>query len=312
MSELAWAAAGSWLELATLTEPEAVESVSEAFTRWGQGVAIEQTVHSSADGDVVDVPTDAPVLLKTYIPLQDPAAAERRQQIETAVWALGQLRQVGPLQVRTLREEDWANAWKAHFFVHRVGRRTVIVPSWRSDEYQQRADDVVLLLDPGMAFGTGLHPTTRLCLAALEAHVQPGSRVLDLGAGSGILSIAAARLGARHVDAVEIDPVAAQVCRDNVTRNGVADRVRVHEGSADVLASEPGADLVVANITIRVLLELHGEIARRSRPGATAILSGVLADRAPELLASLTAASWRHRETQQEGDWVAIIAATPA
>lgn len=301
-----------WLELATLTEPEAVESVSEAFTRWGQGVALEQTVDSSGDGDIVDARADTPVLVKTYLPLMDPTAADRRQHIEKAVWALGRLRQVGPLQVRTLREEDWANAWKAHFPVHRVGRRTVIVPSWRADEYQQRPGDLVLLLDPGMAFGTGLHPTTRLCLAALEAHVQPGSRVLDLGAGSGILAIAAARLGARRVDAVEIDPVAAHVCRDNVARNGIADRVRVHEGSADVLPMRPAADLVVANITIRVLLELHPEIARRARPGATAIFSGVLADRAPELAATLTHAGWGHRQTHQEGDWVAIIAATPS
>src|SRR5205814_2444363 len=115
---------------------------------------------------------------------------------------------VEPLQVRTLRETEWANAWKEHFFVHRVGRRTVIVPSWREADYTPEPDDVVLLLDPGMAFGTGLHPTTRLCLRAVEdlMHARLGIRVLDVGAGSGILSIAAAKLGATRVESVELEP----------------------------------------------------------------------------------------------------------
>src|SRR5919204_3336090 len=168
-----------WLELATTAEPEAVESVSAVFAEYGQGVAVEQAVESSRDGDVVNVPADARVLIKTSLPLADPSTEQRRAQIEKGVWALGKLRRVEPLQVRTLREADWANAWKEYFFVHRVGRRTVIVPSWRQADYAPRADDVVLLLDPGMAFGTGLHPTTRLCLRAVEAYVRPGLRVLD-------------------------------------------------------------------------------------------------------------------------------------
>src|SRR5439155_12241969 len=209
------------------------ESVSAVFAEHGQGVAIEQVVESSRDGDVVNLPADAPVLVKTYLPIRDPSATDRRAKIEKAVWALGQLRQVAPLQVRTLREADWANAWKEYFFIHRVGQRTVIVPSWRSAEYTPRPDDVVLLLDPGMAFGTGLHPTTRLCLRAVEELVEPGMRVLDVGAGSGILSIAAARLGASAVEAIEIDPVDAQVCQENAEPNAVSDVVRVRSGTLD-------------------------------------------------------------------------------
>lgn len=309
---MADAQAGEWLELATTAEPEAVESLAEAFGRWGQGVAVEQPVASSLDGDEVHVPADAPVVVKTYLPLLEPDCNERRQRLETAVWALGQLRQVGPLVVRPLREQDWANAWKEHFFVHRVGRRSVIVPSWREADYAPREGDVVLLLDPGMAFGTGLHPTTRLCLAALEDAVRPDARVLDLGAGSGILAIAAAKLGAGHVDAVEIEAVAASVCRQNVARNGVADAVSVAQGTLEALpGGTPPSDLAVANITIRVLLDVHPALARRLRPGAPAILSGVLAERATDLVEALRAGGWRHEATARDGDWVALTVRAP-
>jgi ribosomal protein L11 methyltransferase len=297
-----------WLELSTTVEPEAVESVSAAFAEYGQGVAVEQVVESSRDGDVVNLPPDAPLLIKTYLPLADPRLDERRQQLEKAIWALGKLRQVSPLSVRTLREADWENAWKEHFFVHRVGRRTVIVPSWRVAEYTSQPDDVVLLLDPGMAFGTGLHPTTRLCLLAVEELVTPGMRVLDVGAGSGILSIAAARLGAEHVSAVEIEPVAARVCQENVERNGVADVVSVSAGTlGDGPTSEDErVELILANITIATLMELHPRLAAHLRPGGRAVMSGVLDERADELLEVLRAAGWEHLRTDHEQDWVAL------
>jgi ribosomal protein L11 methyltransferase len=294
-----------WLELATAAEPEAVESVSAVFAEYGQGVAVEQVVVSSRDGDIVNLPADAPVLVKTYLPVADPTTAERRARIEKGVWALGKLRHVEPLQVRTLREADWANAWKEYFFVHRVGRRTVIVPSWREADYQPQPQDVVLLLDPGMAFGTGLHPTTRLCLRAVESLVHPGMRVLDAGAGSGILSIAAAKLGAARVDAVEIEPVAANVCRENVERNGESGVVNVVTGSLEPV-SAPTADLVLANITIATLLQLHPLVAQHLEPGGVAVLSGVLAERADELLNVLAQNGWRHERTEQEQDWVAL------
>jgi ribosomal protein L11 methyltransferase len=295
-----------WLELETRAEPEAVESVSSVFAEYGQGVAIEQLVESSRDGDVIHLPPDAPVVIKTYLPLLDPSTCARRAKIEHAVWALGKLRDVGPLQVRTLRENDWANAWKQYFFVHRVGRRTVIVPSWRESDYAPRPDDVVLLLDPGMAFGTGLHPTTRLCLQALEEALEPGVRVLDIGAGSGILSIAAARLGASYVEAVEIEPVAASVCQQNVERNQVGGVVRVRAGTLEGPPDEP-VDLILANITIATLLQLQPLLAAQLRSGGLAILSGVLAERADELLDAFQADGWCHVRTDQEQDWVALV-----
>lgn len=291
-----------WLELSVAVEPEAVESVSAAFAEYGQGVALEQAVESSRDGDVIDLPPDAPVVIKTYLPLADPDVEQRQAQLQKAIWALGMLRQVGELQVRTLRETDWANAWKEHFFVHRVGERTVIVPSWREAEYQPRENDVVLLLDPGMAFGTGLHPTTRLCLRAAEELVMPGTRVLDVGAGSGILAIAAAKLGASYVEAVEIEPVAAQVCGENVRRNAVT--VTVRQGTLSQAPAEP-FDLLLANITIRTLLELQPLLAEQLRPAGLAVLSGVLEERVNELLEAFQ--DWQHVRTEHEQDWVAVL-----
>jgi ribosomal protein L11 methyltransferase len=298
---------GEWLELRTLVEPEAVESIAAIFAEHGQGVAIEQAVESSRDGDVVNLPADVPVTMTTYLSLADPALADRRAKLEKAVWALGKLRRVGPLRVRTLREADWANAWKEHFFVHRVGERTVIVPSWRQAEYSARQGDVVLLLDPGMAFGTGLHPTTRLCLRAVEELVTPGMRVLDVGAGSGILSIAAARFGAGHVEAVEIDPVAATVCEQNVEINGVSDVISVRAGALErERDATERADLILANITIATLLQLHPVLRAYLRAGGVAVLSGVLAERADQLVAAMEAAGWQHVRTDQEQDWVAL------
>jgi ribosomal protein L11 methyltransferase len=296
----------AWLEFSVSVEPEAVESVSAAFAEFGQGVALEQAVESSRDGDVIELPADAPVTVKTYLPLVDPELEWRKAQLEKAVWALGKLRQVGPLRLRMLHETDWANAWKDYFFVHRVGERTVIVPSWRESEFSARQGDVVLLLDPGMAFGTGLHPTTRLCLRASEELLQPGQRVLDVGAGSGILSIAAARLGAASVEAVEIDPVAAEACRANVERNSVGHIVAVRSGTLESAPPEP-FDLLLANITIRALLELHPLLHASLRPGGIAVLSGVLAERVEELLEVLRASGWQHVRTDQEQDWVAVL-----
>src|ERR687886_349339 len=185
-----------WLELSVQADQEAVESVSELFAAVGYngGIAVEQPFTGSLDGPEYVIDPAKPVTVRTYIVL-DEHAEGIRARIEQGLWALGMLRQIGPLNARPLAEEDWANAWKAYYPIRRVGKHWVIVPSWL--EYSPAPDDLVLLLDPGMAFGTGLHPTTQLCLGLLEYYVKPNTQALDLGCGSGILAIAAARLGAR-------------------------------------------------------------------------------------------------------------------
>src|SRR5579859_7968610 len=205
-----------WLELSVQTHPEAVESVSELLSRYTPGgIAIEEAIELVDEGQEYRVLAGRPVQVHAYLPI-DGKEQEARQQVAEGLWHLSSLGKhfVGDLQTRIVNEEDWANAWKDYFHVTHIGKRLVIRPSWRA--YTPTGDEVVLELDPGMAFGTGLHPTTRLCLQALEDIVEPGIRVLDVGAGSGILSIGAARLGARFVEAVELDPVAASVCQQNV------------------------------------------------------------------------------------------------
>ena len=181
-----------WLELSVEVDPEAVEPVSELFARLGYngGVVVEQSVEGpQAEQDSWDelqhpeIDPTRPISVRTYLPL-DAEAGDKKHRIEEALWHLGRMRPVGELHTRQCKEEDWANAWKAFYGVQRIGKRIVIKPSWL--EYTPKEGDVVLDLDPGMAFGTGLHPTTRLCLAALEDYIprltdDEGRRTKDEG-----------------------------------------------------------------------------------------------------------------------------------
>ena len=289
-----------------VTEPEAADAVAEVFGRWGRGVAIDQPVRQSPDGDGGWVDPSENVVVKTYLPV-DEQAEEHRRLLEEAAWHLGRLRHVEPLQTRVLAEEDWAHAWKKFFHPHRVGKHLVIVPSWRRRARQP--DDVVIRLDPGMAFGTGLHPTTRMCLALIEEHVRPGERVLDFGCGSAILSIAAARLGAERIVAIDVDAVAVRVAEENARRNKVVRKVRVAQRTIEPDRPVEGApfDLIAANISAFILKNARDGMYGALKPGRVAILSGVLATAADDVRAHFEVGGWQHVETRQEGDWVAIV-----
>jgi ribosomal protein L11 methyltransferase len=206
--------------------------------------------------------------------------------------------------VRQLAESDWENAWKRYFFVRHVGQRLVIVPSWR--RYQPKPGEVILDLDPGMAFGTGVHPTTRLCLRLLERHLAPGARVLDLGTGSGILAIAAAKLGAASVQAIELDATAARVATANVAQNAVDGAVRVEQGELGLVAPDERFELILANINLRVIRAVLPALARHLAPGGIAVLSGVLHEHEAALREIIAEAGLTIRERRRERDWLAI------
>jgi ribosomal protein L11 methyltransferase len=277
----------------------------------GRGVAIDQPFVQPRIDEPPQPDPSRRALVKTYVP-QDAAAEDARSRIEQALWHLGQLRTIEPPEVRVIAEEDWANVWKAYFPVLHVAQRTVIVPAWR--RYRPRAGEVVLRLDPGMAFGTGMHPTTRLCLNTIEELVEPGTRVLDVGTGSGILAIAAARHGAVEVVGVDVDSVAVAAARGNIKLNRLGRTVKVHEGNPD-----PGGtmsdlffgqfDLVLANITARTNATLAPYHAASLAPEGRLVASGILADTADMVIAAFAHAGLTTLGTEQDGDWVAITAA---
>ena len=294
-----------WVELSAEVEPEAVESVSELFSSLGQGgVAVEEPLSADAEPGAIVIDPTRPVVVKTYLP-EDSETEARVRRAEEALWHLSQLRHVGPLRVGRLAEEDWAEAWKKFFFVQRIGERVVVKPSWR--EYQPEKDDVVLELDPGMAFGTGLHPTTRMCIVACERLIQRNMRVLDLGTGSGILAITAAKLGAASVLALDVDQVAVQVARENVAINGLEDRIQLLQGSIQEAASESGYDLILANIIASVIAELAPQLHAATAPGGVLVVSGIIEEREGLVVEALSAAGMRIEETMADGDWRAMV-----
>jgi ribosomal protein L11 methyltransferase len=234
--------------------------------------------------------------------------------VATVTEALGHLqafglRPIGDLRTSVVDEADWAEAWKAHFHVIRLGRRLVIKPSWR--RHHQDGDEVVIDLDPGMAFGTGLHPTTRLCLEALEARADRGplGRALDVGCGSGILSIAAVKLGATRALGIDIDPIAIEATLANARHNRVGKRVRARAGS--VPSGEGPFDLVLANLIAGLLVELAEPLAAELVPGGTLIASGIFIDREPEVRRALEGAGLQLTGRRHETDWVALEAVRP-
>ncbi len=245
------------------------------------------------------------------------AAVERAERELGHLQAFG-LRPIGDLTLTVVREADWANAWKAHFPVLRIGRRIVIRPTWR--RHRRQPDDVVLALDPGMAFGTGLHPTTRLCLASLESLADRGvltgggidggpARVLDVGSGSGILAIAAGLLGAREVLAVDVDPIAVEASAANARRNRLGRVITAREGSAP--SGEGPFDIVLANLIASLLIRLADGLVEDVRPGGTLLASGIFENRETEVAEAFEQRGLRVAERRAEGDWVALELVRP-
>jgi ribosomal protein L11 methyltransferase len=296
-----------WIELSVDVHPEAVDAVSNVFHDHDTGgVAIHQAIQTDREGEVAPVPLGTPII-RAYLPVTDDLA-HRERQIEADLWHLQAfgLSPIGPLRRREVDEEDWANGWKEHFHPLKIGK-IVIKPSWR--EWSVSRDELIVELDPGMAFGTGLHPTTSLVLRALQARVRPGMRVLDLGTGSGILSIPAALLGA-EISALDTSEVAVNVARQNAAANKLSDRIDIECGSIEYVAGRQ-FDLILANIIAGVLIDLAPQLAAALEPGAELLASGIIEERAASVRQAFVAAGLQLVDEQSEGDWWLIIARRP-
>ncbi len=299
-----------WLELSVQTPPEYVEPLSQIFHRYGHGGVALESVGGFNPDEGETQPEGADVVVRAYLPL-DSTAKQRRERISVAVQLVASLVPLSPLNERVIEEEDWQESWKRHFHVLRVGRRIVICPTWR--EHREQPDEIVISLDPGMAFGTGHHPTTRMCLEAVEALVFPNSRVLDVGCGSGILSIASAKLGAAEVVSYEIEEPAARVARENALRNGVEQVVKVVQGTlGSDDGREQGYDVVLANISATVVSSMSGLLAGAVAPGGKVVVSGIVGDRKEEVADKLKLAGLTLIEETWSDDWVALIYAVPS
>ena len=305
----------TWLELSVSADLAAVEALSVLFEQHGEGgVAIEQPFYTDVEGEHFGIDGARPAMVKTYLP-DTIEGRQRTQRIREGLWHLSafNLAPIGELSVRQVAEEDWANAWKEHYHPLRIGR-LLIKPSWRAVEPEQ--DTVTMEIDPGMAFGTGIHQTTRMCLALLERLMQPGWTVVDQGTGSGILAVAAGKLGAAAVWARDIAEVAVEAATANAERNGLGDRIHVHrvDTRADPMGQvlldpqQPPADLILANIIANVLIKLAPAFAATSKPGALLIASGIIRERADEVEAALTAGRYRVTERMAEDEWVTLAA----
>lgn len=235
--------------------------------------------------------------------------AEERNPAESAAFVKERLDLMGieyDLTLSGMKEEDWANSWKKYYKPIRIAHRLMVVPTW--EEYEPQEGDLILKMDPGMAFGTGTHETTRLCATLTEDYMKPGARVLDVGTGSGILAIAASKLGAGEVMAYDIDPVAVRVAQENCDVNG-CDNVTC--GISDLLAgvdTKGGLyDFVCANIVADIIVRMADDILRYMKPGGLLAVSGIIDTQAERVHAALTKGGLTHILTRAENDWNAML-----
>ena len=316
----------TWLEIEVFTTPNGIELLCLALEKIGFGDA------AGGGGFLIKNPQDFEEFLEGkqgrwdlvdeslfhlrqgessvtfYLPGQQSA---RMAEVDTTLANLrlaDSAREFGRLEydrINRLEEEHWQESWKQYWKPTKIGRRVVVCPSW--EEYHPASGEQVVFLDPGMAFGTGTHESTRLCIQLAENAISSGERVLDLGCGSGILAITALMLGAGFALGIDIDPMALEVCAENARLNGLEDKAVFREGKLGVGVAEK-YDIVFANIVADVILELIPDLPRLLAPGGVAILSGILAERVGEVLAALAAAGITVQDRVESEGWAAVKA----
>lgn len=308
---------GTWIEVKVITKSEALEPVSGIFYGLDcKGVAIEDPndilgrdqgplTWDFADINVLEHKGEVAVV-KAYFSEEDDIKEiltyinEKMEELKAMGIDLG----LGKVESEKMFEEDWANNWKKYYKPTKVGERLVVKPIW--EEYEAKDGELVVELDPGMAFGTGDHETTRMCMKALEKHVKEDSTVFDVGCGSGILAISAAKLGAKLAVGVDLDPVAVESAKENVAFNNV-DNIEILYGNL-VEVIEGKADIVVANILAEIICILTDDVKRVLKQDGYFITSGIIHDRVEMVTTKLENSGFEVLETNKEGEWNCIVA----
>lgn len=295
-----------WYEVSLTVDGELAESVGEVLSRFApNGVVMERAVEFNDEED--EGTPYGPVRVYAYL-VVDEHLEERRQRLEESLWHLGQIQALPEVVFRPVEDQNWMESWKKNYHPIPIGQRLLVLPAWMEQQDKQRT---AIKIDPSMAFGTGTHPTTQLCLELLESYTLPGKPVIDVGCGSGILSIGALLLGASHALAVDIDNAAIVSTRENAEANGVLEKMETGIGSVDDLIagqfSMGQAPLVLANILAPIIIRLfNGGMADLVEPGGHIILSGILAEQAANVDQAATAHGLKFIERRQINDWVAL------
>lgn len=305
-----------WAEVAVEIHDSLAEAVADIYREYGAGgvafigpLLLREAAERGDVGGLMfpdELPDEGPTRVQAYLPVDD-TLDRRLGGIRAAIACLcmdSGLPDAAEISVVRVDPEDWAQAWKEHYHVEHVGRRTVIVPSWI--DYSPKPDEIVVELDPGQAFGTGQHETTQSALEALERCVNPGCSVLDIGTGSGVLAIAAARLGAARVLAIDIDPVAVEAARANVEANGVDDMVDVVCG--DLASGVTGKfDVVVANILADIVIELAPSVPPLLASEGSFISSGFVHKSTARVSSAIEGIGHRVVDQIVRDDWVTLV-----
>lgn len=303
-----------WIEVNVQVTHEAVEVVADILTAAGtSGVAIEDpqlinNLRNSGTWELCDIPEqeNTEIVTVSAYYADDEKLQDRLKQIESELAAVEERIGsfcFGNIRFRSLSEKDWANEWKQYFHVTHVGESLVIKPSW--EEYTPKEGEHVIKIDPGMAFGTGTHHTTNMCMARLEKVLPANAEVFDVGTGSGILAIAAALLGAKSVKAVDIDAVAVRVARENIADNGLEDKIEVKEG--DLLRGTEGqADVIIANIIADIIIMLLKDIPVKLKDDGIFLASGIISDRRADVEAAAAEVGMKVDHVDEKGGWVVM------
>lgn len=298
----------TWLEASLTCSGELAEAVAEVFSRYAPNGVLLHSVTSFDTENYEESPTGE-MQVVAYLPV-DEKIEQNRRQLDEAVWHLGQIAALSPIQYQIIADQDWMEAWKVRYQPLKLGQNLIVLPAWVDQELA--GDRLPIIISPDMAFGTGTHPSTQLCLIALEKHGCQGKNVLDIGCGSGILSIAAVRLGADMVLGVDYDPIAIPSCQRNAGLNAMEGRILFEDGThTDILERDDElkqAPVVLANILAHILIMMLATgLAETVSSSGILILGGILNTQADDVIQAAQTAGLTLIDTLTDQDWVVLV-----